>query len=55
MMENQLEEEYEEKQAILKEKRELERKIQDLSSITPARDRGTFESVMATCAWAPAH
>jgi hypothetical protein len=39
-MENQLGEEYEEKQAIIKEKRELERKIQDLSNMAPSRDRG---------------
>ena len=35
-----MEEEYEEKQGLGKEKRELERKIQMMADMTPARDRG---------------
>ena len=40
MVEAQLEEEYEEKQGIAKEKRELERKIQMMNDMKPTRDRG---------------
>ena len=40
-MELQLEDEYEEKQAMTKEKRELERKMQQMAEMKPTRDRGT--------------
>ncbi len=44
-MEAQLEEEYSEKQSISKEKRELERKLKELSEMEPEMNRGmrTFE------------
>ena len=39
-IESQLEEEYEERQQILREKRELERKMGEIGSMAPSRDRG---------------
>ena len=45
-VELQLEEEHEEKQKAMREKRELERQIQALSEQRPARDRGEY-SVLA--------
>jgi len=38
----QMEEEHDERQKLVREKRELERRMQSLSEQKPARDRGPF-------------
>ncbi len=40
ILEAQIEEAYEEKQSVVKEKRELERKLKEMDEVTPSRDRG---------------
>lgn len=38
----QMEEEHDDRQKLVREKRDLERQMQQLSELKPARDRGTF-------------
>ena len=41
-LETQIEEEYQEKQSVMREKRELERKLVEMGEMAPLRDEGQY-------------